>query len=231
MSHPSLVSGRRLAAFTFLAALVLLCWDLSGLDMWLAHLAGSARGFPLRDDWLLSHVLHDESRLGFMLLTLALALSAAWPGPLAGVAQGRRLQWAASALAAGLAVWLVKVTSGTSCPWDLQAFGGLAPYLPHWSLRPDGGPGHCFPAGHASWGFALVGGYFALRGTHPAAARTVLFGALLSGLVLGLAQQWRGAHFMSHTLDAGWICWTVAWGMDLFWPTSRAAARQLAAVG
>jgi len=44
--------------------------------------------------------------------------------------------------------------------------------------------------------------------------------ALAAGLVLGLAQQARGAHFMSHTLWSGWVCWCVAWAVD-------AAARQM----
>ena len=47
-----------------------------------------------------------------------------------------------------------------------------------------------------------------------AAARRWLVASLLAGLVLGLAQQWRGAHFMSHTLWTGLACWLVAWAAD-----------------
>ena len=49
-----------------------------------------------------------------------------------------------------LAVAALKRHSPTSCPWSLQEFGGHAVYLSHWRWRPDGGPGHCFPSGHAS---------------------------------------------------------------------------------
>jgi membrane-associated PAP2 superfamily phosphatase len=79
---------------------------------------------------------------------------------------------------------------------------------------PDGGAGHCFPAGHASSGFAFVGGFFAFRKTDPGIARKWLLAALLAGLVLGIAQQLRGAHFMSHTLWTGFICWTLAFAID-----------------
>jgi membrane-associated PAP2 superfamily phosphatase len=48
----------------------------------------------------------------------------------------------------------------------------------------------------------------------PALARGWLAAAVAAGLVLGLAQQWRGAHFMSHTLWSGWVCWCVAWALD-----------------
>ena len=48
--------------------------------------------------------------------------------------------------------------------------------------------------------------------------------ALLAGFSLGLAQQVRGAHFMSHTLWTAWLCWTTAWIGDLL--TSRKLRRQ-----
>ena len=105
---------------------------------------------------------------------------------------------------------------GTSCPWDLQAFGGNALAIPHWLswLVGDGGPGGCFPAGHASTGFGFVGGWFVFRDTDPRRAHRWLVGAALGGLVLGLSQQWRGAHFASHTLWAAWLCFLVALALD-----------------
>ena len=32
---------------------------------------------------------------------------------------------------------------------------------------------------------------------------------------MGLAQQMRGAHFMSHTQWTGWLCWTAGWLFDM----------------
>jgi membrane-associated PAP2 superfamily phosphatase len=117
-----------------------------------------------------------------------------------------------------LAVTLLKYASHTSCPWDLSDFGGLARYASHWTQRPDGGGGHCFPAGHAASGFSFMGGYFVFRRGDPALARACLAGSLVCGLLLGLAQQWRGAHFMSHTLWSAAVCWGVAYGIDALWP-------------
>jgi membrane-associated PAP2 superfamily phosphatase len=37
----------------------------------------------------------------------------------------------------------------------------------------------------------------------------ILFTVLLAGLLLGLTQTLRGAHYPSHTLWTGFICWTV----------------------
>ncbi|HEY0824837.1 MAG TPA: phosphatase PAP2 family protein [Ramlibacter sp.] len=196
-----------------------LAWDASGLDLPLAHLAGSANGFPWRDHWLLSGVLHEGGRRAAWLLAFALCLAVWWPrGPFARITLGTRLRFAVSALLGALAVSLLKVSSGTSCPWELSEFGGIVPYASHWSLRPDGGVGHCFPAGHASSGFSFLGGYFAFRGHSQRQARLWLTGAAAAGLVFGLAQQWRGAHFMSHTLWSAVVCWTVAWAVHTSWP-------------
>lgn len=208
-----------------LAGLALLfAWDLSGWDLPLAALAGSPEGFPLRENWLLATVLHDGARRLSWLCALGLSLAVWWPvGPLAQLPTGHRLQLAASTLVAAFAVSLVKGISATSCPWDLASFGGVAHYVSHWSLLPDGGAGHCFPAGHASSGFAFVTGWFAFRERDPRLARRWLAAAIGVGLVLGLAQQLRGAHFVSHTLWTAWICWTVAWTFDRLY--GRMAAR------
>jgi membrane-associated PAP2 superfamily phosphatase len=43
-----------------------------------------------------------------------------------------------------------------------------------------------------------------------------------------VAQQWRGAHFTSHTLWTAWVCWVVAWLVDMAvtrWCARRAADR------
>ncbi|HEX2011069.1 MAG TPA: phosphatase PAP2 family protein, partial [Roseateles sp.] len=149
-----------------------------------------------------------------------LSLGVWWPrGPLRRLRWSARLQLVLSGWLAVLLVSLLKGVNATSCPWDLQQFGGVARYVPHWLgfWRGDGGGGHCFPAGHASAGFAFVGGYFAFRGVDARIARRWLAAALAAGLLLGLSQQLRGAHFMSHTLWSAWLCWSAAWILDGLW--------------
>ena len=81
-------------------------------------------------------------------------------------------------------------------------------------IEHDGGSGRCFPAGHASTGFAFMGGFFALRTQAPGMAGLWLAVALAAGLLFGGVQQLRGAHFMSHTLWTAWLCWVVGWLAD-----------------
>lgn len=204
----------RIGWATVIALLALLAWDAAGLDMLVAHRIGSADGFALRHHWLLENVFHGGGRLLAWGAALGLCLGAWWPvGPLQLLTTGQRVRLAVATLAAALAVSLVKGLSPTSCPWDLQAFGGLARHLSHWQFAPDGGGGHCFPAGHAASGFSFVAGYFAFRSVDRTVAWAWLAAALSAGLLLGGAQQLRGAHFMSHTLWTAWICWCVAWAV------------------
>ncbi len=210
-------SNRQLAAFTAAAALRLLAWDVSGLDLVMAHWFGGPGGFPLREHWVLTGVLHDGVKRLAWALALGLCLGVWWPiGVLARLPFKRRLQLATTTLLAVLVISSLKTLSTASCPWSLSDFGGVGRYTPHWLhlLTSDGGSGGCFPAGHASSGFAFLGGYFAFRHTAPRAARYWLGASMTAGLVLGLAQQVRGAHFTSHTLWTAWACWCVAWAMD-----------------
>ncbi|MBC7444546.1 MAG: phosphatase PAP2 family protein [Polaromonas sp.] len=215
----------RFSGVTAGSFLLLLLWDFSSLDLAMAHWFGSASGFARESHWLWRTWLHDDLRLWPWALELYLLAGVFLPlGHLKRLPRARRAQLAVSTLAALLVVSAIKRYSHTSCPWDLQAFGGAAAYVSHWAwgLR-DGGGGGCFPAGHASAGFAFVGGFFAFRRALPAPAWRWLAGSLLAGLVLGLAQQVRGAHYMSHTLWTAWLCWTVAGGVDgaVSWLTAR----------
>ena len=214
---PASAPSPRFLLWTLAALAGTVAWDAGGQDLALAQLSGSSAGFPLRDQWFFVQVLHEGARRLGWLVVLLLALSVWWPrGVLRRVDASERLQMAVSALLSLAVVSIAKNLSATSCPWDLAQFGGVARHVSHWALGVlDGGSGRCFPAGHASAGFAFLGGYFALRHKAPTAARWWLAGALLAGFVLGAAQQVRGAHFMSHTLWTGWLCWTTGWLCDL----------------
>jgi membrane-associated PAP2 superfamily phosphatase len=197
-------------------------WDISGLDLPLAQLASGPSGFVLREHWLLAKVLHDGGRRLAWVLASGLCIGVWFPfGPLRRLRTWQRLRLAIATLAPTLAISLLKGLSPVSCPWDLEAFGGLARHVSHWNFQPDGGRGHCFPAGHASAGFSFMSGFFSFRDIDPPLARRWLALALAAGLLFGAAQQLRGAHFMSHTLWTGWICWVVAWAVHGVWPDHK----------
>ena len=213
---------------TALAFLLLILWDASGLDLPMARWFGDAHGFVLETHWLWRGWLHDDIRLWPWVLELALLLAIFWPALLgksfSAIPMIRRAQLALTTFAALLVVSGLKYYSRSSCPWDLQEFGGVARYVSHWAWGVnDGGTGGCFPAGHASAGFAFIGAFFAFRHDRPRTALYWLSGVMLVGLIFGVAQQVRGAHFMSHTLWSAWLCWTTAAVIDV--AVSRVIAR------
>lgn len=215
-SRPA-ADNRTLLAWTVAGFLLLLLWDALGQDRALARLFGSKAGFQMRDQWFFVQVMHEGARRLGWVAVVWLALGVWWPlGVLRRLPWVDRMQLASSALVSLAVISILKNLSNTSCPWDLAEFGGVAQYVSHWALgMTDGAGGRCFPAGHASAGFAFFGGYFALRREHGKAARIWLVAALVAGFVLGGVQQARGAHFMSHTLWTGWLCWTTGWLWDM----------------
>ena len=174
-------------------------------------------GFPLRHDPFLEVVLHYWTKyLVALVASLALAgflLSFA----VAVLRKHRRilLYIGLSIALSTAAVTLLKLVSSRYCPWDLIDYGGLFPYTNLLERSaPATKPGHCFPAGHASTGFALLAFYFAgcaLR--KPWLARAGLTAGLSGGLVLGFGRMLQGAHFLTHVLWSGIVCWLVILGL------------------
>ena len=204
-----------------------LLWDSTRLDLAMALPLGGPDGFPLRNAWYLTAGLHTGGLIVSWAVTSALCIGVWFPrGPLARLDTAQRLQLAITPMLAVLVVSALKAISATSCPWHLTVFGGVARLVSHWTAvgGGDGGPGHCFPAGHASAGFMFIGGYFVFREHDPRIARVWLLSALIAGLVLGGGQQLRGAHFMSHTLWTGWICGCVGWTVEVAAALLRRAA-------
>jgi len=203
-----------------LALVALLGWEASGLDLVVAGAYADVSGFALRNNWWTEHLLHDGGRWLSALALLAYT-GWAWHGRGAPPSMPRHARWAwlLAVLAGLILVPALKRLSHTSCPWDLAAFGGSLPYVPHWlPTLIDGGPGHCFPSGHAAAAFAFLPLHFQWRAHRPALARGVLAAVLTIGALFGWAQLARGAHFPSHTLWSAWLCWVIgvlaAWIID-----------------
>ena len=132
--------------------------------------------------------------------------------------RGRWLRWrrpagyfvVATVLSTGL-VGLLKQVTNVDCPWDLIPFGGQFPYIPLFADRPDAlRLARCFPAAHASSGYALMALYFVGLERSRRWSRIGLAVGITTGLVFGIAQQLRGAHFLSHDLWSAVIVWCTA---------------------
>lgn len=105
----------------------------------------------------------------------------------------------------------MKSWTHVDCPWDLLAYGGGRDFHALLAAVPADAPvGRCFPAGHASAGYAWVALYFFFLPTRPQWRWRGLGTGVGAGLVFGISQQLRGAHFMSHDVWTLMICWLTA---------------------
>jgi membrane-associated PAP2 superfamily phosphatase len=97
---------------------------------------------------------------------------------------------------------VLRATTNVFCPNETRRYGGHAPYVHVFQAYPKEDPpyrcGRCFPAAHASAGFALVG-LAALAKARKQKALIVGF-SLLAGWTMGLYQMLKGVHYLSHTV-------------------------------
>ena len=204
-----------------LPVLLLAWWTAQRLDAPLARLLFEWQGghWALRQHVLVEDVVHRGGRALSLLAWLALGVATlrcwrrvpaqAWTRPAA------RLLLAT--LASTLAVAWLKSATHVDCPWDLAAYGGDRPFVGLFDARLRA-PAHaaCFPAAHAASGYAWVALYFFFADVRPRWRWAGLGAGLLAGLAFGIAQQLRGAHFLSHDIASLIVCWTLAAGVDAF---------------
>ncbi|MBE7538460.1 MAG: phosphatase PAP2 family protein [Opitutaceae bacterium] len=103
----------------------------------------------------------------------------------------------------------LKSVTNVFCPSEIRAYGGDQPYVRVLERHSDSDRptrcGHCFPAGHASGGFALLG-LVGLASSRRARVLTIVPG-LAAGCIMGFYQMAKGAHFLSHTVVTALIAW------------------------
>lgn len=208
--------ARQWGLYTWVALVALLAWDFSGLDRPAMHLLANAQGFAWRDSAWMETVMHTGARRLAICIYLGLLAMVWWPrGLFRQLSRLQRIEVLVGTALGLIAISSLKSISLTSCPWDLQEFGGVARYVSHWQWGvTDGGGGRCFPGGHASSAMAFLGlslpWLTSGLSTQQKTGRRVLQSVLALGLLLGLSQTLRGAHYPSHTLWTGFICWLVA---------------------
>ncbi|MCK2184276.1 phosphatase PAP2 family protein [Halomonas getboli] len=205
---------RLLLAWAGFAALMLAFARL-GLDFRLADLFYRLEGgeWSLHHDVITEAVLHEGGRNLSQAMGGVVILSLALSHGLASLRAWRRPLWFLFLAVAGstLAVSTLKHLIPMECPWDLTRYGGWAPFIGLFETRPVDFPDTaCFPAGHASAGYAWIALYPFLAAVRPRWRGWGLAVGLGLGLAFGVAQQLRGAHFLSHDLWTLMLCATIS---------------------
>jgi len=202
---------------TLFFLLIFMGIDWLGLDLKLAdriYQWGNG-AWILRDHWVTTTLIHEGGRkLTGIFLVITLALGA-FSYRYNGLKKYRSALWylLTVAVVCALVINLLKEFTAMDCPWDLGRYGGNKLYhglfgLPGFNQT----PGRCFPAGHASAAYAWFGAYFVTRLHFPKFQKLAIGTVITLGLIFGVAQQLRGAHFLSHDLCTAWLCWIIASG-------------------
>ncbi|HWA28033.1 MAG TPA: phosphatase PAP2 family protein [Lacunisphaera sp.] len=202
-------------------ALALGVFEFTGLDLWLQD---RCYNFP-QQHWRVDArnalgrlVFYNGPKAVIILVAVAVLVLALAPARWRARLQfARRDLWVAllTLVAVPALAGLGKSTTNVFCPSEIRRYGGEVPYVKLCSPYPENdrplARGHCFPAGHASGGFALLGLMW-LRRTR---------GWKLGGLALGLGTGWwmggyqmlKGAHYLSHTVVTMLLAWIImlAW--------------------
>jgi membrane-associated PAP2 superfamily phosphatase len=188
----------------------------TGLDVWLQDNFfdfTTGRWRVNRDATLPRLLFYDGPKV--LIIILAAAVLAYLLCPSAWRPRWLHLPWERPQLwllLLSLAVVPITITTwrGSSshhCPWALTRYGGSHPYhrlLDPPPVEPKPNCGRCFPAGHASGGFALMSLAFVLR------RRWLGLGVgLFFGWMMGIYQMLKGAHFLSHTVVSMIGAWLI----------------------
>lgn len=194
-------------AFALLATLV----QLGGLDKLVADYLYALQGgqWTLKEAWLTSVVIHKCGKY-FSLLIALLILAALLQSYITQKLKPYRRELLYLLCAAGgssVLISAIKSISRVSCAWDFSRYGGDQAYVSLFTQLIQRTGDDCFPAGHASGGYAWIAFYF--LGVHLQSGwRWMGFSfAMGLGLIFGISQQLRGAHFVSHDLWTLGICW------------------------
>ncbi|MCF6202944.1 MAG: phosphatase PAP2 family protein [Methylococcaceae bacterium] len=169
--------------------------------------------WPLRDFWLTKEIFHDWGQnlskgmggIVFLVLLMSFFIEKLKK-------HSKLLLFLLVASISGpIFIAILKSSTHIYCPWSLKLFGGNRPYI-HLFDRVDSSLpiGHCFPGGHSGGGFAFVSLYYFFVLINPKYKFYGLGAGLIIGLVFGLTQEMRGAHFLSHDIFSLFICWATA---------------------
>lgn len=167
---------------------------------------------PESRDWIITPMLHKQLTFIFYKgLKILLALTAA--GCLISLIASLKYPFLhpyrkpafimlLSIIFVPLIVASAKYITNVYCPYQLNLYNGLYPFVrildpyPDWFVQPK--PGRCFPAGHATAGFAFMALYYCFQ-TRRSRLLGLMAGTFL-GLIAGAYQMLRGQHFLTHTL-------------------------------
>lgn len=207
--------NRRLAILPFvLLVMTVVIFEISDIDYFVQRLFYdnvSHLWLLGRDDVVLRFIFYDGIKVLLLALVVALLLSPVLFKQHPMMVELRpRLILALLSIVITLATASgLKAVTNVACPAQLSVFGGSIPHISLLSSYPEGqrpaNRQRCFPAGHASGGFALLSLVFLFKSRRN--QRRVIVLGLFLGWTMGMYKMFIGDHFLSHTIMSMLIAW------------------------
>ena len=108
-------------------------------------------------------------------------------------------------------VGTLKAITNTPCPCNIINFGGTYPDIKVFDKYPEDfiqkSKAKCWPAGHASGGFALMSLFFLFK--KPKHQKIALIGTIILAWSMGNYKMLLGDHFLSHTIITMILAWII----------------------
>ena len=105
----------------------------------------------------------------------------------------------------------LKAVTNTPCPKNTVIYGGIYPEVKVLESYPKNfhqkGKIKCWPAGHASGGFALLSLFFLFKSPRNKKRAVIL--SMVVGWSMGLYKMMIGDHYLSHTLVTMFLAWII----------------------
>jgi membrane-associated PAP2 superfamily phosphatase len=203
----------------FATAALVLCTgvlELTGADLQLQALfydSGTRQWIWSASEPLTRLFLYDGPKLLLIVALAGLALSLVFRRHLPYMtryARGVRIVLL-SLIFVPATVSALKATTDVACPRALTQFGGPVAYVGvfgrYSSVTKPQSAQQCFPAAHASGGFALLSLFFLFKSKRN--RRRALYVGLGAGWIMGIYKMIIGDHFLSHTVASMLWAWLV----------------------
>ena len=207
---------RKITLTLVLLMAVILLFEFIDIDIWVQNYLYSVelqQWILNRDEPLSKLIFYDGIKKVFILLIILLIIVLLFikKNKLIQKYQQGLIIVCISAILIPLVITSLKAITNMPCPKNLALYGGTYPYVTVLSTYPK--EFHqtkrikCYPAGHASGGFALLSLFFLFK------SRKSKFIALASVMVLswsiGIYKMLIGDHFLSHTLVTMILSWLI----------------------
>jgi len=207
---------KQIAISAFIVIFSLLLFEWRGIDLWFQDLFYNfelKRWIVNRDKAVLKFLFYDGMKIVFILFVSALLIALLFFRKKKGICEYKPGLFIVlySCLAVPLIVGGLKAVTNTPCPRDITRYGGATPYVTVLEKYPEtfrqGEKVECYPAGHASGGFALLSLYFLFKRKRN---RHIAFvSVFVMSWMIGTYKMMIGDHFLSHTVATMLLAWLV----------------------